>query len=296
MMPALPALTIDHIAFRALRFLIAFAASVLVLAMAYRALPLPLFAGVVAACMYWLYRVARYSGSWLGWLRVRVREWGNDARQLGLWARLAFTPGRDQGATAAMAHQHQFLQGRIMSPMNIFTVLPLVLALGGVSFGAFNGWRVDRIKAQRDAPCSERELTRGRDGEFNTTREACAALGATAEVTAEWEAYATRLKDERDGIAARVRAEAAQELERARASEERRRAAAARMRRRENETVETALGGGAPDLERSLCELAGRLNCEATADRLASPPPAAASSVPSVDGGADTARPAEPPP
>lgn len=254
---------LPRIGARALRFVAALLICGLILYLL-RSLPLWVLCVLAAAMAYAMARVAMFEGSWVGFARVKLREWATDIRQLWLWARLAFTPGRDQHATAAMAHQHQFLQGRLMSPMNIFTVLPLVVALLAILYGGFQGWRAERAEKQRDAPCSERELRRNRDGEFRTTREACAALGATNDVAQAWRNRAVEIETERDQIIASARREAADELERAQAAERRRRANAERTRRRENEAISAALGGVAPDLERSLCELAGRTDCERT--------------------------------
>lgn len=210
---------------------------------------------------FFAWRVVEYPGSWVGWLRIKLREWSADVRQLWLWAGLAFKPGRTAIDTATMAHQQQFLQGRIMSPMNIFTVLPLVLALGGVSFGAFNGWRVDRLKDARDAPCSERELSQTDAGAFRTTRAACAQLGATNEVAQQWRERAEQVEQDWSRDVRSIREETAAEIARLQRQTQARVAVATNQRRRTNEGIEAALGGEPPNLERSLCELAGHVDC-----------------------------------
>lgn len=235
-------------------------------------LGLAVLVGIVVA------RVCLYGGSWSGWLRIKLREWAADIRQLGLWAQLAFKPRRDALDTATMAHQHQYLRGRFMSPMNIFTVLPLILALGGTAYGAFSGWRIDRLKDQRDAPCSARELTQNEEGEFRTTRASCAQLGATNAVAAEWRDRAGEIEREHNQAVARIREETAAEIARQQQIAQRRTAITAQQRRRVNEGIEASLGGQSPDLERSLCELAGRVDCvpAAGADQPAASPPAGA--------------------
>lgn len=228
-------------------------------------------------------RVCLYSGTWAGWFRIKFREWAADIRQLGLWARLAFKPRRDALDTATMAHQHQFLMGRVMSPMNIFTVLPLILALGGTAYGAFSGWRVERLKDQRDAPCSARELTQDDNGDFRTTRASCAQLGATNQVAAQWRERATEIEREHNQTVAQIREETAAEIARQQRAAQRRMAVTAQQRRRNNEGIEAALGGQPPDLERSLCELAGRVDCGPTGGADQSAPAPAAGALPSAN-------------
>lgn len=221
----------------------------------------------------------------LAFWRKKTGEWSNDIRQLGLWLSLAFTRNRDAHATATMAHQQHFLQGRIMSPMNLFviagaaiTLLPLV--------GGFQEWRINRVKHERDAPCSDMELSRRDNGEFRTTRAACAALGETTESAFQWRTRAIEAE------AARIRdiAQIREETELARRAEMARRQRAAesneRQRRRQNESITSALGGPSPDLARSLCELSGATDCSAAGSTAPSGEPAAAGDLPDGAGGA----------
>lgn len=234
-----------------------------------------------------LTKVAMYEGTWRGWLKVKFREWGTDIRQLWLWARLAFKPKRDDQDVAAMAHQARFLDGRTLSPVNIFTYLPMILGVLGMLTIGIDQWRIDRVKKERDAPCSERELSQRGDGEYRTSRASCAQLGATNEVAREWARRATEAEQTRDAEVTRIREETAATIARQQAEAQRRQALAARQRRRENEGIEAALGGGAPDLERSLCELSGRVDCGPAVGESGGPLPPATHSVPDAGGRAD---------
>jgi len=223
------------------------------------------------------------------WAR-KVTEWQSDVKQLRLWLKLAFTRNRDARATATMAHQQQFLQGRIADPVNMIMIAAVaVIALPLV--GGFQEWRIGRVKAERDAPCNDRELSRDSDGEFRTSREACASLGATAEVASEWrtraiEAEAARIRD-----VARIRMENDLATRAEQARRVRSEASQTRQRRRQDEAIASAIGGPAPDLERSLCELAGGSDCGATGSGSADPAPVAGdlSSGAAGDTGGDSA-------
>jgi hypothetical protein len=223
--------------------------------------PIWLWFGLLLLAIAVLTKVGMFEGTWRGWFKVKLREWSTDLRQLWMWARLAFKPKRDDQDVAAMAHQARFLDGRTLSPVNIFTYLPLILGVLGVLTIGVDQWRIDRVKKERDAPCSARELTQRSDGEYRTSRASCAQLGATNEVAREWMELAEQAEAQRDAEVTRIRDEMAATIARQQAEAQRRQALAARQRRRENEGIEAALGGGAPDLERSLCELAGRADC-----------------------------------
>jgi hypothetical protein len=237
----------------------------------------------VAASLAWINRESlRF------WWARKTAEWRNDVRMLGLWLKLAFTRKRDAQATATMAHQQQFLQGRIADPVNVIMIAVVAVVMLPL-VGGFQEWRINRVKAERDAPCSDREVSRDDDGNFRTRREACAALGATAEAALDWrnraiEAEAARIRD-----VARI----TQENELARIAEMERRARVAatteRQRRRQNEAITAALGGPSPDLDRSLCELAGRVDCAGAGSETGSTSPADASGVLGEGGGADAA-------
>ena len=210
----------------------------------------------------------------------KLAEWRNDARQLALWTQLAFTRRRTHHDTATMTHQMQFLQGRLMSPMNLFAVAAISVVLIPLTFFV-QEWRIGRIKEEVRAPCSEIELTRDDEGRFRTDRQSCADLGAQAQAALEWrtraiEAEAARIRD-----VARVREE--QRLERI--AEQQRRAARAaltdRQRRRQDEVVISALGGPSPDLERSMCELARGGPCEGAGGSSPSTTTTPASELPS---------------
>lgn len=243
----------------------------------------------IAVSMAWINREAlRF------WWARKTAEWKNDTRKLGLWLKLAFTRNRDAQATATMAHQQQFLQGRVMDPINVIMIAVIAVVLLPI-VGGFQEWRINNVKRERDAPCSEREVSRDDDGDFRTRREACSALGATAEAALDWrnraiEAEAARIRD-----VARI----TQESELARVAEQERRARVAatteRQRRRQNEAITAALGGPSPDLDRSLCELAGRIDCAETGSPAGSTTPTDASGVSSESGGADSAAGADAP-
>lgn len=211
--------------------------------------------------VYVAVQALRHRGPLIGLARIKMREWGTDLRQLFLWARLAFKRRRDDQDVAAMAHQARFLDGRMISPVNIFTYLPLILGIVGLVTIGVDQWRIDRIKRERDAPCSERELSQTDGGRFRTSRAACAQLGATNEVAQLWQRRASQVEQEWARDLASIREETAAEIARQQADAQRRQAALARQRRRDNESITTALGGGPPDLERSLCELAGLADC-----------------------------------
>lgn len=220
------------------------------------------------------------------WWQRKQTEWASDAKQLGLWLKLATTRNRDAHATATMAHQQQFLQGRIADPVNLIGIAAVAVLLLPL-VGGFQEWRINRVKAERDAPCSEHEITRNRDGHFQTGREACASLGATAEAATEWRerAITAEAAHVRDVATARLEGERALQLERNR----RQRASATTIRqgRRDNEALTSAIGGGAPDLERSLCELTGREPCDATGSSPGTSAPTGPASVPTNAGDAD---------
>lgn len=218
------------------------------------------------------------------WFKGKVQEWANDLRQLRFWVENAFKPNRDAQATAAMAHQHQFLSGRMLSPINVFTVAPLILALVFACLSMFSMWRAHKAEEDRDAPCSDLELSVNGKGEYRTTRAACAALGATNAVAVQWRDQAKRLADEHQRDIDQVRAETASEIARLQAAAQRRQAASRQQGRRINEAIEAALGGAPPDLDRSLCELAGQVDC-GVSDPGAGPSPAAPAIVP--DGAGD---------
>lgn len=243
----------------------------------------------VAVAMAWINREAlRF------WWARKTAEWKNDTRKLGLWLKLAFTRDRDAQATATMAHQQQFLQGRVMDPINMIMIAVVAVVLLPI-VGGIQEWRINNVKRERDAPCSEREVSRDDDGNFRTRREACSALGATAEAALDWrnraiEAEAARIRD-----VARVTQE--NELARIAEQERRQRVAATteRQRRRQNEAITAALGGPSPDLDRSLCELAGRVDCAGTGSPAGSTSPADTGSVPSESGRTDAATGADAP-
>lgn len=207
------------------------------------------------------------------WVR-KTTEWSNDARKLRLWLQIAFSRNRDAQATATMVHQQQFLTGRVMDPVNLIMIAGAAIVLLPL-VGGFQEWRINNVKRERDAPCSEREVTRDDDGNFRTHREACSALGATAEAALDWrnraiEAEAARIRD-----VARIQQE--NELARIAEMERRQRMAQTteRQRRRQNEAITAALGGPSPDLDRSLCELAGGVDCTGTGSETgATEPPA----------------------
>jgi hypothetical protein len=213
------------------------------------------------------------------WWARKTAEWRNDIRKFGLWWKLAFTRNRDAQATATMVHQQQFLQGRVMDPVNLITIAVVAIVLLPL-VGGFQEWRINNVKRERDAACSDNEVERNRDGDFRTRRQSCAALGATIESARDWrdraiEAEAARIRD-----VARIQQE--NELARIAEMERRERAAATtdRQRRRQNEAITAALGGASPDLDRSLCELAGRVDCAATGSSAGATAPAPASAVP----------------
>jgi hypothetical protein len=213
-----------------------------------------LVAGVVAALLYF-YRVPVRIA-----ISAKLAEWRSDVRQLGLWLTLAFKRKRDAQATAAMAHQQAFLSGRIMSPMNLFAVAAFCV-VGSLGAVGFEEWRIARLKRQMNAPCSTTELSLNRSGEFRTSRQSCAALGATLGVAVQWRDRARDIEALRVADHARIAAdiEAAEIVERDRRA--RSAQSQARQRRRQNEAITAALGGPAPDLERSVCELAGANDC-----------------------------------
>lgn len=232
----------------------------------------------------WIYR-DRISA----FVRRKLGEWQNDLKQLGLWTRLAFTRNRDAHATATMTHQMQFLQGRMMSPMNLFAIAALVIfcGIGGLSF---EEWRIGRLKRERDAPCAEHEVERNDRGDFRTTRAACAALGATQESARAWRARAIEEEAGRIRDVATARLESDEQLRLAQQRIERTEAAQRRQRRRDNEAIASAIGGPAPDLDRSLCELAGRVDCTASGSEAGSAAPTPADGLPSAAGDGDAAR------
>lgn len=194
------------------------------------------------------------------WLAAKFNEWRNDVRQLGLWLSLAFRRNRDRSATAAMAHQQAFLTGRLMSPMNLFAVAALII-VGGLAGLGIEEWRIYRLKRERDAPCSARELSLNGDGRFRTSRMSCSALGATLGVAVQWQERASELEALNTANIETVRAEGEAQLNTERARRRRAERLAARQRRRENEAIVSAYGGLPPDLERSVCELAGGVDC-----------------------------------
>jgi hypothetical protein len=194
------------------------------------------------------------------WLRAKLAEWASDVKQLGLWLHLAFRRKRDAHETAAMAHQQQFLSGRIMSPMNLFAIAA-VCVIGSVGAVGFEEWRIGRIKRERDAACSQRELTLNSAGRYQTSRASCSALGATLGVAAQWQTRANSIEALRNQDHARLRDESAAALVLENQRRVRANASLNRQRRRQNEAIVAALGGPAPDLERSVCELAGGVDC-----------------------------------
>lgn len=209
------------------------------------------------------------------WLR-KINEWKNDARAVGLWFKLALSSNKDKHATATMAHQQAFLTGRLMSPMNLFP-----LAIGAILLlpliGGIQEWRINRVKAERDAPCSEREISRNDDGEFRTHREACATLGDTIEAAHSWRARAHTLEAQLIHDVAAATLEGQEALQRETNRRERAAATARRQGRRNNESIASTIGAGPPNLERSVCELAGGVDCAATG-------PAASTAAPAVTG------------
>ena len=198
------------------------------------------------------------------WLGAKLTEWRSDWKQLGLWVQLAFKRDRDAHATATMAHQQQFLAGRIMSPMNLFglAALALVASVGAIGI---QEWRIGRLKDERDAPCSSRELSLNDRGEYRTTRESCSALGATLGVAVQWQERAAAIEAQRDADIETARADGERALQIERDRRARVEQSQARQRRRNNEAITAALGGPAPDLERSVCELAGGVACDGAA-------------------------------
>lgn len=237
----------------------------------------------------WLMLIAVLSvGGFLAWrnrasLRLwwarKTTEWYNDWRKLGLWLRLAFTRNRDAQATATMVHQQHFLQGRAMDPVNLITIAVAAIVLLPL-VGGFQEWRINNVKRERDAPCSDVEVERNRDGNFRTRRQSCAALGATIESARDWRSRAIEAEAARIRDVARIQQE--NELARIAEIERRQRAAATteRQRRRQNEAITAALGGPSPDLDRSLCELAGRIDCAETGSSTGATEPPATSAVP----------------
>lgn len=198
------------------------------------------------------------------WFGAKAREWASDFKQLTHWLHLAFQRDRDASATAAMAHQQQFLQGRALSPMNLFG-LAAIAVIGAIGGLGFEEWRIARIKEQRDAPCSQRELSLNDDANYRTTRAACSALGATLDVAVQWRERAEAIYQQRNIDIENARNEgravvAVEVNRRARATE-----TASRQRRRNNEAIVASYGGPPPDLERSVCELAGGLDCGSSA-------------------------------
>lgn len=220
------------------------------------------------------------------WATVKLTEWNNDLKQLGLWVRLAFSRRRSTLETATMTHQMSFLQGRLMSPMNLFGVAAAAVLLVPLTFAA-QEWRINRIKNEARMGCTDIELSRTQDGRYRTQRQACADLGAQREAAAEWRTRAIEAEARAIRDVARVREE--QELALAAEQERRRRSAALseRTRRRQNETIVAAIGGPAPDLDRSLCELAGAGECPPSPGSVEPAPAPAAGTVPS-GAGADT--------
>lgn len=217
-----------------------------------------------AGALVFMFNVVRYRGSWRGWLRIKLREWATDIKQLWMWARLAFKRKRDDQDVAAMAHQARFLDGRMLSPVNTFTYLPLIIGIVGLAAVGIDQWRIDRIKRERDAPCSQRELSQDDAGQFRTSRASCAQLGATNEVAQQWRQRAENVELEWARDVQSIRDETADEIARLQQAAQQRVAASTQQRRRINEGIEAALGGGPPDLERSLCELAGNADCGAS--------------------------------
>ena len=218
-----------------------------------------------------------------GFFAVKLTEWRNDIKQLGLWTRLAFARRRSSLETATMTHQMQFLQGRIMSPMNLFFVAAVAVLLVPLTlFG--QEWRISRIKAQARAECSEHELTRNAEGRYLTDRQACADLGAQREAAQGWRTRAI----EAEARAIRDVAQIREENRLAAIAEQQRRvrqaALSERVRRRQDETITAALGGPSPDLERSLCELAGDRECDPAEPATANPTTPAPGSVPAGSG------------
>ena len=198
------------------------------------------------------------------WLGAKLTEWRSDWKQLGLWVQLAFKRDRDAHATATMAHQQQFLAGRIMSPMNLFglAALALVASVGAIGI---EEWRIGRLKRERDAPCSPRELSLNDRGEYRTTRASCSTLGATLGVAVQWQERAAAIEARRTADLATARADGERALQVERDRRVRVEQSQARQRRRNNEAITAALGGPAPDLERSVCELAGGVACDGAA-------------------------------
>lgn len=219
------------------------------------------------------------------WWHRKLGEWSSDSKQLGLWLKLAFTQNKTPHATATMAHQQQFLAGRIMSPLNLFPIaIVAVLALPLV--GGVQEWRINNVKRERDAPCSDRELTRNDRGNYRTSRAPCAALAETALSARAWRNRAIAAESAHVRDVASARLEGQESLQREIARRQRAEASSARQRRRDNEALTSAIGGRAPDLERSLCELAGREPCSTTGADAGASPPAAPVSVPSGTGDA----------
>jgi len=196
------------------------------------------------------------------WFGGKLTEWQSDWKQLGLWVQLAFKRDRDAHATATMAHQQQFLAGRIMSPMNLFGLAAIAL-VGSVGAIGIQEWRIGRLKDERDAPCSSRELSLNDRGEYRTTRESCSALGATLGVAVQWQERAAEIEAQRNADIETARADGERALQVERDRRARFEQSQARQRRRNNEAITAALGGPAPDLERSVCELAGGVDCSA---------------------------------
>lgn len=222
------------------------------------------------------------------WWARKTTEWNNDIRKLRLWLQLAFTPKRDAQATATMVHQQQFLQGRMMDPVNLIMIAVAAIVLLPL-VGGFQEWRINNVKRERDAPCSETEVSRNSDGDFRTRRQSCSALGATIESALDWRNRAIEAESARIRDVARI----TQENELARIAEQERRARVAatteRQRRRQNEAITAALGGPSPDLDRSLCELAGRVDCAETGGETEPASPTDTGGVLSESGRTDTA-------
>lgn len=238
--------------------------------------------GVLVVCaLAWIFRAKI-----IAFFKLKIAEWRSDAKQLGLWLKLAMTRNRDAHATAAMTHQMAFLQGRVMSPMNLFGIAIIAIALSMGALG-FQEWRINRVKRERDAPCSERELTRNDDGDFRTRRASCAALGETIVIVNEWATRYTEMDARWRADLARVHDESESALAREQARRQRSAASLERQWRRVNEALTSVGGGPAPDLDRSLCELAGNPDCAAPAAASGSAAPADTGGVPSGSGDAD---------
>lgn len=126
---------------------------------------------VVAALLGWIvFRLGFIKRPMIEIVRTKLVEWRNDWAHLREFLRLALQPKGDPAKALAMAHQQQFLQGRALSPIRLFTILPFIIAAAGVGYGIWERSEAAVARAARDRGCSVNEIA-GR-----TTRQACIDL------------------------------------------------------------------------------------------------------------------------